>query len=202
MEGTSLLLPFLLTAFLIELTPGPNMSYLAIVTLNEGRRAGFATVAGVALGLAVIGAAAALGLTAIIAASPALYDALRFAGIAFLLYLALDAWRDPPQEVQVDQPDSRHFMRGLLTNVLNPKAAAFYVTVLPTFLTGTADLGRETAILTGAYVAVATLVHGAIVMLAGTLRPVLDGAHTRLARRSLAVLLAIVALWFGWSTAR
>ena len=195
------LLPFILTAFLIELTPGPNMSYLAIVTLKEGRRAGFATVAGVAIGLALIGAAGALGVSALIAASPALYQGLRIAGIAFLLYLAWDAWRDPPPEAHVKQPDSRHFMRGFLTNVLNPKAAAFYVTVLPTFITSQTDIARETAILTIAYVVVATLVHGLIVVLAGSLRPFLDGKYERITRRTLAALLAVVAIWFGWATA-
>ena len=195
------ILAFALASFLIELTPGPNMSYLAIVTLREGRRAGFATVAGVAIGLALIGAAAAAGVTALINASPVLFQVLRFAGIAFMLWLAWDAWRDPDDdECAVDHPDSRHFWRGFVTNVLNPKAAAFYVTVLPTFIVPGAVVASATATLTAVYVAVATAVHGAIVVLAGTLRPFFGGEYERITRRVLAVLLALVAVWFGWKT--
>jgi threonine/homoserine/homoserine lactone efflux protein len=68
-------LGFALTSLLIELTPGPNMTYLALVGVQAGRRAGYAAVAGVALGLEVIGLATALGLSAVIAASPLLYAA-------------------------------------------------------------------------------------------------------------------------------
>lgn len=199
----SLVLAFAFASFLIELTPGPNMSYLAIVTLREGKRAGAATVAGVALGLAIIGTAAALGFTALIAANPNLYEGLRWAGILFLFYLAYDAWRDPsPEDAGIDKPDSAHFMRGFLTNILNPKAAAFYVTVLPNFIDAERDIPTQTAILTFVYVVMATLVHALIVALAFRLRPFIDGQYKQIVRRSLAVLLALVALWFAIATAR
>ena len=67
--STETLASFLLTSLLIELTPGPNMTYLALVTARDGRRAGLATVAGVALGLAVVGAIAASGVASLIQAS-------------------------------------------------------------------------------------------------------------------------------------
>ena len=72
---------FALTSMLIELTPGPNMAYLAVVSATQGRRPGFAAVAGVALGLSIVGLAAALGLAALIGASPVLYQALRWGGV-------------------------------------------------------------------------------------------------------------------------
>lgn len=77
-----MLTSYLATVLLIELTPGPNMAYLAALTLGRGRRAGLAAVAGVALGLAVIGIAAVLGFAALVAASPMLWNALRWAGTA------------------------------------------------------------------------------------------------------------------------
>ena len=98
---------------------------------------------------------------------------------------------------------SRHFVRGLVTNLLNPKAALFYVTVLPEFLDTSKPLLGQTLVLSAVYVAVATLVHGAIVVLAGSLRPFLtDPRKEMIVRRTLSLLLALVALWFAWSTAR
>lgn len=198
------LLSFALTSFIIELTPGPNMTYLALVSASEGRRAGFATVAGVALGLTVIGLAAAFGVTAIIDASPFAYETLRWAGVAFLLYLAWDGWRGGGEEgIGGDRTHGRYFMRGLVTNLLNPKAAVFYVAVLPTFIEAGRPLLPQTTTLTLVFVGVATLVHAAIVVLAGALEPFLnDPRRERIARRILSGLLALVALWFGWSTAR
>ena len=195
---------FTITSILIELTPGPNMSYLALVAASEGRRYGFATVLGVALGLAIIGTAAALGVTAVIQSSDFLYQSLRWSGIAFLLYLAWDGWRDQKstEKAQESLRMVTFFQRGLLTNLLNPKAATFYITVLPTFLPFDASLSQS-LLLTGIYVGVATLIHAMIVVLAGSLMPILkDEARERVARRVLSLLLACVAIWFAFGTAR
>jgi threonine/homoserine/homoserine lactone efflux protein len=203
--GVSLptLLSFAFASFVIELTPGPNMTYLALVSASEGRRAGFATVAGVALGLAMVGMAAAFGVAELIAASPLAYEVLRWAGVAFLLYLAWDGWRGSIDVVASGGGEGRYFARGLVTNLLNPKAAVFYVAVLPTFVVPTRPLLAQTVTLTAIYVAVATVIHATIVALAGALEPVLNDARREtIARRVLSVLLAAVALWFGWSTAR
>ncbi len=200
------LLSFSLTSFLIELTPGPNMTYLALVAAQEGRRKGYATVAGVALGLAVIGFAAAFGVAEVVQASPLLYEALRWAGVLFLLFLAWDGWRGGVDVVaKAGRPAAgeKYFARGLITNLLNPKAAVFYVAVLPTFLEAGRPPLAQTLTLTAVYVVVATLLHVLIVTLAGALQPLLNNARReRLARRVLSGLLALVALWFGWSTAR
>ena len=198
-----LMAPFFITALLIELTPGPNMTYLALVSASEGRRQGFATTLGIACGLAVLGTIASLGVTEAIQASTILYEVLRWAGVLFLLYLAWEGWVRGTDVVS--QPTERHrrfFLRGLVTNLLNPKAGAFYVSVLPTFIdpSGRPD---QAFILTAVYVAVATIVHSIIVLLAGTLEEFLnDPKREEVARRILSALLAAVALWFAWSTAR
>jgi threonine/homoserine/homoserine lactone efflux protein len=197
----SLILSFALAAFLIELTPGPNMSYLAIATLKHGRHAGFATIAGVALGLSVVGIIAAAGLSTIVSNSPMLYDGLRYIGLLFFLYLAFEAWRDPAPGAE-QQTGSGHFMRGLMSNLLNPKAATFYLAVLPRFIDPTGNVFSQTLTLTAIYVAIATAIHIVIVMLAGALRPYIDGKYERIARRTMAVLLVMVAVWFAMSTAR
>ena len=195
---------FALTSFLIELTPGPNMTWLAVLSLSEGRRTGLAAVAGVALGLALVGLAAALGLAEIIAGIPVIYEGLRIGGTAFLLWLAWDAWRGSDAgNGAVPVNAAQGFRRGLITNLLNPKAAAFYVAVIPTFTRPDQNLLSQALILTAIYVAVATAIHAAIVLAAGQARPLLENSgKERLVRRSLAVLLAAVAIWFLVKTAR
>ena len=195
---------FALTSLLIELTPGPNMVYLAIVAMSEGRRQGFAAVAGVALGLSIVGLLAALGLAAAIDASPILYQTLRWCGVAYLLWLAWDGWRDAGEAVEHAPLGSslrRYFTRGLVTNLLNPKAAIFYISVLPGFVMTGAPVMPQTIVLSAVYVAVATLIHAAIVTAAGQLRPLLEDPRlSRVIRRALALALALVAVWFAWKT--
>ncbi len=194
---------FLLASLFLELTPGPNMTWLAVLSASHGRRAGFLAVCGVGLGLAVTGVIAAFGMAAIIAETPWIYQGLRWGGILFLLYLAWDGWRGEAKD-GVKPDDLRHFWRGLMANLLNPKAAVFYIAVLPTFVGADAgsDAGLgDTLILTGFYVAIATAIHGGIVLLAGLAQPILqDPVRERWSRRILSVLLALVAVWFAWST--
>ncbi|TGP23539.1 MULTISPECIES: LysE family translocator [unclassified Mesorhizobium] len=202
--STATLLSFALAALLIELTPGPNMTYLALVSANDGRRAGIATVAGIALGLAVIGGIAAFGVAELIQASTLLYEGLRWAGTLFLLYLAWEGWTAGTDVVSATKaPDGKYFARGLVTNLLNPKAAVFYIAVLPTFVEADRPALAQTVLLTTVYVAIATAIHATIVVLAGTLEPFLnDSQRERVARRVLSAMLALVAIWFAWSTAR
>ncbi|MBS0530049.1 MAG: LysE family translocator [Proteobacteria bacterium] len=203
------LLAFALTAFIIELTPGPNMAYLAALSLSQGMKAGLAAVAGIALGLSVYGIAAALGLTAIIDSSRLLYELLRWAGVAYLLWLAWEGWTreretSPSRTGEDQQQPWPAFRRGLITNLLNPKAAVFYVAMLPEFIR---DDGRtvliQTVILSGVYVGIATAVHAVIVIMAGSLQNVVSTAdRRRRVRRALALVLVAIAVWFAFSTGR
>lgn len=195
------LVSFAATSFVIELTPGPNMTYLALVSATDGRRAGFMTVAGVTLGLAIIGAIAAFGVAEAIQASNVVYGLLRWAGVLFLLYLAWDGWKSSAVTTATEG-EGRYFARGLITNLLNPKAGVFYIAVLPTFITPHLPAVPQAMALTAVYVCVSAIVHLTIVILAGTLEPVLnDPRRETIVRRVLSVLLALVALWFAWSTA-
>ena len=201
------LLAFAATCLVIELTPGPNMAYLAVLSASKGRRAGSAATLGVALGLLAVGIAAALGLTAVIANSRLLYEALRWAGVVYLLRLAWEGWRGgeetSPGKTAVENEDARFFARGLLTNLLNPKAGIFYVAVLPTFVDPSRSLVGQTITLSVVYVAVASLVHGTIVLLADAARPLLeDERRSTLVRRALALVLACIALWLLATTRR
>jgi threonine/homoserine/homoserine lactone efflux protein len=193
---------FALAALLIELTPGPNMTWLAILSATHGRAAGLAAVAGIALGLAIAGLAAMLGLAAAIAASPALYQALRWAGSLYLLYLAWEAWRGPAAEQQVgDDGVRRYFYQGLTSNALNPKAYVFYAALLPRFIAENMNFEAAFLTLAAVYVGIATAVHGSIAVFAGTSGNVFTDRINRPEIRGLfAVALVATALWFFFST--
>ena len=195
---------FVLTSVIVELTPGPNMAYLAALTLAEGRRVGLAAVAGVTLGLAGIGLLSAFGLAALIERLPFAYEALRYGGALFLLYLAWEGWRGAGDGEAKGMGRAGAFGRALLTHLLNPQAALFYVAVLPVFLApGLADPLPPTLALVAVYVAVATAIHAGIVLFAGALRPYLvEGPRERVVRRALALSLALVAVWFFWGARR
>ncbi len=198
-----MLLEFLAAAVLIELTPGPNMAWLALLGASRGRVAALAAVVGVALGLSIAGAAAALGVSALIGTTPWLFQALRWAGSLYLLYLAWDSWRDSmaPLETQFNEPLRRYFGQGLLSNMLNPKAYLVFAAVLPQFVNPTQTLLSQLITLSALYVGVATAIHAAIALLAGSFnRFFADQARARILGRVFAVLLATVAIWFFYAT--
>ena len=93
------------------------MAYLAVLNATAGRRAGLAATLGVALGLLIVGLAASLGLTALVANSRVLYEGLRWGGVLYLLWLAYEGWRGEeetsPGKATVAAPGSKYFVRGL-----------------------------------------------------------------------------------------
>jgi threonine/homoserine/homoserine lactone efflux protein len=204
------LFTFLLAVLLLELTPGPNMAYLATLAVSRGRAAGLIATAGVAVGLAVHATVAGLGAGVLIQQYPALYDVLRWIGVGYLLYLAWEGWQT---EREVSPERASHaiaagplFLRGFLSNVFNPKSILFFVSVLPTFLgtgPGAPSLPTQMAVFGSLYVGIATAVHASIVVLAAQLRPwLVEGPRQQTVRRILAVLLALVAIWLAWATRR
>ncbi len=139
MPSTSSLLAFALLSLGMVLTPGPNMIYLISRSISQGRMAGLISLGGVALGFLFYMLCAALGITAIVFAVPYAYDALRFAGAAYLLWLAWQAVRPggaSPFKVHKLPADSprKLFLMGFLTNLLNPKIAVLYLSLLPQFI--------------------------------------------------------------------
>ena len=207
MDGINPLLAFALTALIIEITPGPNMTYLAALSLSGGMRTGFAAVAGIAIGLAAYGFVAALGLAAVIDGSSLLYGILRWGGVADFLWLAWEAWsseREPSPDATdgLDVEPWAAFRRGLITNLLNPKAAVFYVAVLPEFIRpGAGSVMSQTLALSAVYVTIATAIHAGIVALAGSLQPMgAASGSRRMVRRLLALALLAIAIWFAFAT--
>ncbi len=139
MPTLTTLAAFALIALGLVLTPGPNMIYLISRSLTQGHRAGLISLMGVAVGFMVYMLCAALGITTIVIAIPYAYDTLKFGGAAYLLYLAWQAvkpgGRSPfeVRDLSIDG-DAKLFAMGLFTNLLNPKIAVMYLSLLPQFI--------------------------------------------------------------------
>jgi threonine/homoserine/homoserine lactone efflux protein len=206
MDGALALLgAFFLTSLAIEITPGPNMAYLALVGVSRGRGDGLMAVAGVALGLLLLGAIAGVGVGSLILENRFIYQALRWGGALYLIWLAWDAWREGQAELEAEtMPQSSwlFFRRGLFTNLLNPKAALFYVAVMPSFVVPDRSPLWQTTVLVLVYVVAATLIHAGIVLAASTLEPLFRrrGLRRRAAVVSVLALVA-VAIWLLMKTA-
>lgn len=196
------MLKFVLTVFLLELTPGPNMAYLAALSLARGRVAGLIATAGIALGLATHAVLVALGAGVAIQNYPALYESLRWAGIAYLLFLAWEGWQPVPETLSKGPlvPGSL-FWRGFLSNVFNPKSILFFLSVVPGFIdpASTRSVTLQLAMLGTAAVAVASIVHSTIVIAADQSgRWIADNRMRSVIRRTLSAILALMAGWLAW----
>jgi threonine/homoserine/homoserine lactone efflux protein len=129
---------FLVAAFALCVTPGPDMMFIVAMGSRGGPAAGVMAAFGVACAMLVHTVAAALGLSALFLTLPTLYHVLRWAGAAYLLYLAVKAFRDrsvPGEEGTPTDPGMpRAFWQGAVTNLLNPKVILFNVAFLPQFV--------------------------------------------------------------------
>jgi threonine/homoserine/homoserine lactone efflux protein len=137
----SRLIAFVGVAALLTVAPGPDMALVLRNALRGGRPAVVPTAAGIATGCVVWGAASSLGVAALLAASAQLYQALKLAGAAYLVFLGLlalkAAIRGPAAEAGPSDPTRTRagaYRQGLLTNLLNPKVGVFYATFLPQFI--------------------------------------------------------------------
>lgn len=138
MIAVSTILLFSGACLSLAVTPGPDMLLIASRSVSQGRRAGFASLAGIQLGTYCHALAAALGLSQLFVAVPLAYDAVRMLGAAYLLYLAWKTLRSG-SSLQASSglaavPATRIFRQGLLTNILNPKMALFVLALFPQFI--------------------------------------------------------------------
>jgi threonine/homoserine/homoserine lactone efflux protein len=175
------LLLFAGAALLMVLTPGPNMIYLISRSICQGRKAGVISLLGVILGFLVHMFAAALGIMALFLAIPIAYDLLKWAGAAYLLYLAWQAVRPgarspfEAQQLPADPP-SRLALMGFLTNLLNPKIAVFYLSIFPQFVSPEHGSVFQQSILLGlTQISVSFTVNLLIALFAGSLSAWLVG---------------------------
>ena len=194
------LLGFALAVLLIELTPGPNMGWLIALTLTKGRRAGLAAMVGIASGLACNAALSVIAASLILSSGAVLVQIIAVLGAAMMAWLAWEAWRDNGDSSQSATPDDAaqgSLLAGFVINLLNPKAALFFITVMPQFVAGGQPDLAQGFTFAAISVSVATAVHLALILGAAQLRPVLmHERRARIVRRVLAVAMLGVGLWF------
>ncbi|ALE05709.1 lysine transporter LysE [Arthrobacter sp. ERGS1:01] len=164
-----------LVALGMVLTPGPNMIYLVSRSISQGWRAGMVSLAGTALGFIIFMTMANVGLAAIFVIVPLLYTALKVAGAGYLLWLAFKALRPgglsvfDARELPRD-PGTKLFRMGLVTNLLNPKAAIMYLALIPQFVDqasgGVVAQGFQ---LGGVQIAVSLTVNAALILASGSI---------------------------------
>jgi threonine/homoserine/homoserine lactone efflux protein len=166
------LLAFLGAGLILAMTPGPDMALILTRTLSGGRANGFAALAGVSGGLLAHTLAAALGLSALIAASARAYDALKIVGALYLLWLAYGALRHGAAlrlegSARAEPSLAGAGLAGLLINLTNPKIIIFFVTFLPQFVdVGDVDAPAKFLTLGLVFIVIGVIVNGLIVLVA------------------------------------
>lgn len=176
MPDFSTLILFAAAALVLTATPGPDMLLIASRSISQGRAAGFLTYAGIALGTYCHALAAAFGLSQLFMSVPAAYEAVRWAGCCYLLYLAYRTIRSEstafaPASTLKRLSGKRIFLAGLATNLLNPKMALFVMALFPQFVS--AENGSMTAqmlVLASVLNGIGLIVNGAVIMLGSQIR--------------------------------
>lgn len=181
MHHAAPLYAFAAVALGMALTPGPNMIYLISRSICQGRKAGLISLAGVALGFVFYMLCAAFGITALLMAVPFANDALRFGGAIYLVWLAWQALKPggrSPFQVRELAPDRprKLFLMGFVTNLLNPKIAILYLSLLPQFIDPQHGSVLAQSIVLGAIQIVLSIsVNTTVAMMAGSIAAFLNG---------------------------
>ncbi|HWX51506.1 MAG TPA: LysE family translocator [Roseomonas sp.] len=197
MPELSTLALFTAACLALAVTPGPDMLLVASRSLSQGRAAGFATLAGIQVGIYGHALAAALGLAQLFILVPVAYDVVRYAGAAYLLWLAWKAIRAPapaasPPPGLRRAPVVAMFRQGLLTNLLNPKVALFVLALFPQFLRPEAgSVLAQSLVLATVLNLAGAAVNGAVILAASRIGRVLSGG--RLGRAPQFLLAAVFA---------
>jgi threonine/homoserine/homoserine lactone efflux protein len=176
LPSSSLLLAFLIASFVLAVTPGPGVFFIVTRTVAQGRRAGLASVAGVAAGNLCNAIGAALGLAALFAISAAAFTIVKYAGAAYLIYLGIQALLTRPVAERGDMGSRETVARilrdGFIVASLNPKTALFFAAFLPQFIGPHASVA-QTIVLGAMFVAIAAVTDTVYALAAGTFAPLL-----------------------------
>ncbi|MEU7889902.1 LysE family translocator [Microbispora bryophytorum] len=189
------------------LSPGPNMMYLVSRSISQGRRAGIISLSGVVAGFLVYLTATNLGLAALFSTFPQVLTAIRLAGAGYLLWLAWKTIRPGGASVFTvrdvpHDPPPRLFAMGLMTNLLNPKIAILYISVIPQFVDIQAGNVLFQGVVLGLFqIAVAATVNLSIVLAAGSVAGFLAHrpAWLRAQRIAMGSMLGALALMLAFS---
>lgn len=210
MMDLATLLTFTVAAFALAATPGPDMLLVMTRSVAQGRVAGMVTLAGISAGCYFHAIIAGLSLSGVLLMAPVMFEIIRWAGAAYLLYLAVQAFRGAGGFQQPDRgapalPLAKLFRQGLLTNILNPKVALFFLALFPQFMQPDPETAVTQALILASVLNVAGgIVNGGIVLVAGrlgewlSLRP----AFVRWQNRLLGCVFAALALRLAFDARR
>ena len=163
--NTAMLLLFAVTVLPLVCTPGPDILFVISQALIGGQKGAARANAGVVSGYAAHAAVAAMGLAAAVAASPVLFDLLRWTGIAYLAYLAIQMFRSAMRPTASNPNFSRQqasFFKGFLTSFLNPKGLLVYFAILPNFMSPHDGIAFQALILSAVFIALCALVYSIV----------------------------------------
>ena len=208
--SASLAAAYVLACLVLAATPGADMALFLSRTLAGGRAQGFAAQAGASVGLVVHTFAAALGLSALLAASAQAYEAVKIAGALYLLWLAFRAIRHGSAlKLEAEAPARGGlrgaFVNGLLINVTNPKIVLFFVTFLPQFISASDPHASIKLFVLGfGFIAITTAVNAIVILVAGRFVAAAKGnpRALRLFDYGFAALMSAFAARLVWAEAR
>jgi threonine/homoserine/homoserine lactone efflux protein len=176
-----LLTAFLAASFVLAVTPGPGVLYIVTRSITQGRRAGLASVAGVALGNLGNAIGASLGLAVLFALSSLAFSIVKYAGAAYLIYLGIQALRAPPSTSTTPRLSTQPLLRivrdGFVVALLNPKTALFFAAFLPQFMNSNAN-PMQSITLGVIFVAIAAITDSIYALTASSVAPRLTKAMT------------------------
>jgi threonine/homoserine/homoserine lactone efflux protein len=173
----STLLAFAAATVALLLIPGPAVIYILNRSISDGRNVGLAAVAGLEIGDAIQALFAALGLSAVLATSASLFNMVKWAGVAYLLYVGVRTLMTVPSVLGQDNAHvslRSAFRQGILVNALNPKTALFFLSIFPQFVNPNAEHATVQSLVLGAeFVVLATIFNGSLTLVASALRDLL-----------------------------
>jgi threonine/homoserine/homoserine lactone efflux protein len=195
-----LYLAYLLACVLIAIVPGPTVTVIVANSLRHGTRAGLLNVAGTQLGLALMMATLVVGLTSVIAAMGWVFDWLRYAGAAYLVWLGCRLLRSPEAIADAGdapRPKGGFFLQGFIVMMSNPKALLFFGAFIPQFVDARGNYVAQIALLGVTAMAVALVSDGAYAVLTGRAGAVLSKRKARLASRVSGSFLIAGGIWLA-----
>ncbi|MEK4228168.1 LysE family translocator [Solibacillus sp. FSL H8-0538] len=176
------LLSFLGTAILLTVMPGPDILFVIAQSISQNARAGVTTALGLCTGLLVHITAAVVGISAIVYSSATIFTIVKFAGAAYLIYLAIGAIRAPGSSVQFGEKPTiaygKLYKKGIIMNILNPKVSLFFLALLPQFVRGTANIPEQMLVLGFIFLVQAFVIFSAVSLLAGRIGKLLSKNRT------------------------
>lgn len=168
-----ILLSFLGTAILLTVMPGPDILFVTAQSISQNAKAGIATAFGLCTGLLVHITAAVVGISAIIYSSTTIFTIVKFAGAAYLLFLAISAFRAGASSIQLgNKPASTYkklYKKGIVMNILNPKVSLFFLALLPQFVQGNENVPLQMLVLGLIFLAQAFFIFSCVSILAGSI---------------------------------